>query len=277
VLLILATALLLLVLNWGGTVYPWTSPQVLGSLALSLVLWIAFALRLTRAPEPLVSLEVLSNRIVLAGCFAMFMVSGAAVSLAVFLPVYAQAHFGLSPAGSGYSLVGFLLGSTAGAAISGQLTTRVEQVKRIAMPGLLVSAIGFIVLGLMAGQDSVILFEVVTVITGIGLGTGYPVLTVSVQNGTDQRHLGVATGMLTFLRSLGSALGVAVLGTIALAYGVPLGAESGAAKVGPVASTFPFTILFIAIGVMMFAGLLFTALMPHKELRGRASPAPALE
>ena len=40
----------------------------------------------------------------------MFMVAAANVGLAVFLPVYAQGYLGLSPAGSGYALLGFLLG-----------------------------------------------------------------------------------------------------------------------------------------------------------------------
>jgi hypothetical protein len=150
---------------------------------------------------------------------------------------------------------------------------RIERVKRIAIPGMLVSAAGFFGLGLMAGYDSVLLFELVTVITGIGLGTAYPVLTVSVQNGTDQRHLGVATGMYIFLRSLGSALGVAVLGALALGVGIPLGAEGGATAIGPVEDTLAFTLLFSAIGVMMLLGVLFTTLMPHKPLRGRSEPA----
>jgi hypothetical protein len=99
------------------------------------------------------------------------------------------------------------------------------------------------------------------------------VLTVSVQNGTDQRHLGVATGMYIFLRSLGSALGVAVLGALALGVGIPLGAEGGATAIGPVEDTLAFTLLFSAIGVMMLLGVLFTTLMPHKPLRGRSEPA----
>ena len=61
---------------------------------------------------------MLSSPIVLAGCFAMFMVSGVNIGLAVYLPVYAQAYLGLSPAQSGDALLGFLLGSVAGATAS---------------------------------------------------------------------------------------------------------------------------------------------------------------
>lgn len=274
-LLVGATALLLLLLNWGGTAFAWTSPQIIGLAVLSLVLWIGFGIRLMRAVEPLVSLEVLSNRIVLAGCFAMFMVAGANVGLAVYLPVYAQAHLGLSPAGSGYALLGFLLGTTAGAAFSGRLTMRVEHVKRLAIVGALVSAASLAVLGFIAGQTSVIVLEIVLIVAGIGLGATFPVMTVSVQNGVDQMHLGVATGMLTFLRSLGSALGVAVLAAIALGLGVPLGAEMGNAQVAHVADPFPFAVLDYTMAAMMLAAATIMVLMPHKSLRTTIHAAPA--
>jgi EmrB/QacA subfamily drug resistance transporter len=276
-LLVGATALLLLLLNWGGTAFAWTSPQIIGLAVLSLVLWIGFGIRLMRAAEPLVSLEVLSNRIVLAGCFAMFMVAGANVGLAVYLPVYAQAHLGLSPAGSGYALLGFLLGTTAGAAFSGRLTMRVEHVKRLAIVGALVSAASLAVLGFIAGQTSVIVLEIVLIVAGIGLGATFPVMTVSVQNGVDQMHLGVATGMLTFLRSLGSALGVAVLAAIALGLGVPLGAEMGNAQVAHVADPFPFAVLDYTMAAMMLAAATIMVLMPHKSLRTTIHAAPAAD
>jgi hypothetical protein len=101
------------------------------------------------------------------------------------------------------------------------------------------------------------------------MGMVFPVTTVSVQNGVDQAHLGVATGMLTFLRSLGSALGVAVLGSIALSHGVPLGAESGTGTIGGVTSAEPFAVLYYVMAAIMLAAAAMYALMPHKPLRGR--------
>ena len=174
-------------------------------------------------------------------------------------------------------MLGFLIGTTVGAAFSGRLTLRVEHVKRIAIIGAIVAGIGFIVLGFTASQTSIPLLEVLLVVIGLGLGTTFPVTTVSVQNGVDQKHLGVATGMLTFLRSLGSALGVAVLGAIALGYGIPLGAEAGGMQVQHVTAPFPFSVLFYALGAMMLAAAAINALMPHKPLRGRNdAPAPAM-
>src|SRR5262245_13367091 len=277
VLLVIATSVFLLVLNWGGTTYPWTSPQVVGLLLLSLLFWTAFGVRLSLAGEPLVSFEVLSNRIALAGCFAMFLVSAVNVGLTVFLPVYAQAYLGLSPAASGYALLGFLMGAVVGATIGGRLTLRVVYAKGIPIVGSAISSFALITAGVMVGQKSLLALELVLLLIGIGMGMTFPVTTVSVQNAVRQAHLGVATGMLTFLRSLGGALGVAVLGAIALGHGIPLGAEAGR-HFFPVSDPEPFAVLYYTMAAIMLAATAIYGLMPHKVLRGRPEPgAPMVE
>jgi MFS family permease len=274
VLLVAATSALLLMLNWAGSSYAWTSPQILGLAAASLVLWIAFGIRLSRVAEPLVSLEVLSNPIVLTGGFALFLVSSANIGLATYLPVYAQAYLGLSPAEAGYALLGFLLGTVAGATFGGRLTLRLQRVKRICIIGATISGLAFIATGLAAAQTSIVVLEILLIIVGLGMGVNFPITMVSVQNGVDQKHLGVATGMLTFLRSLGSALGVAALGAIALGYGIPLGAEARGGAVTHMASAFPFALLYYAMAAMMLVAAVIYAFMPHKPLRGRIESAP---
>jgi MFS family permease len=268
-LLVLATASLLLLLNWGGSAYPWGSPEIIGLGLFSLLFWIGFGVRVSRAQEPLVSLEVLSSPIVLAGCFMMFMVAGANIGLAVFLPVYAQAYLGLSPAGSGYALLGFLLGTVAGSTFGGRLTLHVARVKLISITGALLCTLALVAAGLLAAQTSLVVLEILLVVVGFGMGMTFPVITVSVQNGVDQRHLGVATGVLTFLRSLGSALGVAALGAIALGYGIPLDAVATGGQGRHVTSAAPFSTLYFAMAGMMVLATLINLAMPHKQLRGK--------
>jgi MFS family permease len=190
----------------------------------------------------------------------------------VYLPVYAQAHFGLSPAHSGYALLGFLLGSVVGATFSGRFVPRIGRIKFLAVSGSVLCCLVFIVAGLTASQTSLVILEVLLVLAGAAMGMVFPVTTVSVQNGVDRMHLGVATGMLTFLRSLGSALGVALLGAIALGYGIPLGAESAGGKIAAVTDTTAFSMLYYAMAAMVLAAAAFYFLMPHKPLRGRNDP-----
>jgi len=272
-LLIAATSMLLLALTWGGSAYAWLSPEILGLLAGSVVLSAAFAARLLSATEPLVSLEVLSNRIVLAGTLSMFMLQAASVGLTVYLPVYLQSYAGLTASQSGTSLLGLLLGTVAGASASGRLIPRFTHYKRIALIGALFSVLCLGVLAWVAGSASLWTIELLAVLIGIGSGTGFPVMTVSVQNAVDRAHLGVATGVLAFLRTLGGALGVAILGAVALGYGLPL-VEHGAHTTVTLASATPFAMIFAVSAVLMLGSLIALALMPEIPLRGAHDAAP---
>lgn len=268
VLLVIATALLLLALNWGGSTYPWFSPEILGLVACSAAFWALFALRLLRASEPLISLEVLGNRIVLAGTLSMFLLQAANIGASVYLPVYLQSVVGLSVSESGIAMLGLLLGTVAGATFSGRMIPRFVHYKRIAMVGvsLAIACIG--VLSAIATHASLLEVEILTTLIGLGSGTTFPVSTVSVQNAVDRAHLGVATGVLTFLRTLGGALGVALLGAVALGYGLPLAAEGSQTHI-ELTSAMPFVMIFLTAGITLVLALTALALMPEKPLRGK--------
>ncbi len=53
--------------------------------------------------------------------------------------------------------------------------------------------------------------EVLLFVIGIGLGTIFPVTTVTVQNAVPPHQLGTATAALNFFRSLGGAILVAAV------------------------------------------------------------------
>ncbi|WP_315920101.1 MDR family MFS transporter [Mesorhizobium sp. SP-1A] len=273
VLLVIATALLLLALNWGGGTYAWTSPEILGLIGLSALFWAGFALRVMRADEPLISLEVLGNRIVLCGTLSMFLLQAANIGLAVYLPVYLQSYIGLSAAESGIAMLGLLLGTVFGATMSGRMVAHVVHYKRIALYGVAFAIAALAIMAYVAGNASLLVVEVLTTCIGIGTGTTFPVATVSVQNAVDRMHLGVATGMLTFLRSLGAALGVALLGAVALAYHLPLMGE-GVQVTTLLTSAAPFAMIFLVCVAMLVAALATFGLMPEKPLRGSHQAEP---
>ncbi|RWM12835.1 MAG: MFS transporter [Mesorhizobium sp.] len=272
VLLVVATALLLLALSWGGSTYPWFSSEILGLVACSAVVWAFFALRLLKAAEPLISLDVLGNRIVLAGTLSMFLLQAANIGASVYLPVYLQSVVGLSVAESGTAMLGLMLGTVAGAAFSGRMIARFVHYKRIAMAGISLAIVCIGVLSAIAGHASLLEVEMLTTLIGLGSGTTFPVSTISVQNAVDRAHLGVATGVLTFLRTLGGALGVAMLGAVALGYGLPLAAEGSQTHIQLTSAT-PFVMIFLTAGVTLVLALIALALMPEKPLRGHDEQA----
>jgi MFS family permease len=197
------------------------------------------------------------------------------IGLAVYLPVYLQSVLGLSVSDSGLALLGLMLGTVAGAMTSGRMVAKLHHYRRIAVVGTLLCLSCLVALGFVAAERSFPLVEILTAGVGIGAGMNFPVCTVSVQNAVDRAHLGVATGVLTFLRSLGAALGVAALGAIALGYGLPLGREGGAAVVGTV-STAPFATIFFASAAAIAVAFVLLLLMPERPLQGRAEPPPVM-
>ncbi len=266
-LLVVATGLLLLGLNWGGSTFPWLSGEIAGVFAGSAAFWFLFALRLARAREPLVSLEILRNGIVLLATMSMFLAQAASVGLSVFLPIYLQHYVGLSVSDSGVALLGLLLGTVAGATMSGRLVAHIPHYKRIAVAGAAISVVALALLAAIAGEASLVMVELLAAAAGMGTGMTFPIATISVQNAVERAHLGVATGVLTFLRSLGGALGVAILGAIALSFGLALGREGGG-TVGSVDAARPFAAMFaVASGIMLMA-FLCLATMREKPLQG---------
>jgi hypothetical protein len=106
-------------------------------------------------------------------------------------------------------------------------------------------------------------------VIGVGVGTSFPLAIVCVQNAVDPAHLGVATGAITFLRSLGGAMGVSVLGTVFLGYGFAENVEAGKGfgDLGPMAGT-AFSAIFSIAGIGLVIANAFLLLMEEKPLRG---------
>ncbi|RUU48841.1 MFS transporter, partial [Mesorhizobium sp. M2C.T.Ca.TU.002.02.1.1] len=198
---------------------------------------------------------------------SMFLLQAANIGASVYLPVYLQSVVGLSVSESGTAMLGLLLGTVAGAAFSGRMIPRFVHYKRIAMIGLGLAIVCIGLLSAIAGHASLLEVEILTTLIGLGSGTTFPVSTVSVQNAVDRAHLGVATGVLTFLRTLGGALGVAMLGAVALGFGLPLAAEGSQTHI-QLTSAMPFVMIFLTAGITLVLALITLAVMPEKELRG---------
>jgi MFS family permease len=107
-------------------------------------------------------------------------------------------------------MIGFMVSSIVG----GQLLSRTGRYKILAMIGFTVAAVGMFLLSRMSVTTSE--GEVLRnmIITGLGIGVMMSLFTIVVQNAFPYRQLGEVTASLTFFRSIGSTVGVAVMGTI---------------------------------------------------------------
>ncbi|HEY9360708.1 MAG TPA: MFS transporter, partial [Xanthobacteraceae bacterium] len=138
-LIVIASVSFMLVLNVAGVRYAWTSPPVLGLLAVALIMGSLFVLRLLHAPEPLIPIFILKHPIVRCAIVANAFGWGSIIGLNVFLPMYLQGVMGLSPSRAGLSLVVVMVALNTSAGLAGQVLGRVRHYKLLPMGGLLLA------------------------------------------------------------------------------------------------------------------------------------------
>ncbi|MDE2445843.1 MAG: MFS transporter, partial [Alphaproteobacteria bacterium] len=282
--LLMATAAvtMMLALNWGGKHFGWSSSQIIGLFAISAMLWAAFMWRLRTAPEPFIPTEILSNSVVALGTLTAMLIMGCYIGITAFLPIYLELAYGLSASQSGIALIPFMSGTVVGAIIAGQFMARTVRYKIPGTVGLLFSVLGMILLSLMKVTPSLLLIEVIIGGLSVGLGTVFPLTTVSIQNAVAAHQMGTATGVMNFFRSLGGALVVAIFGAVLFAQ-LPSFASmegSGGVRLADIMARSTIHTAFrpvfaLTAGLLGLAFLLFSR-MPQKPLRSSVKVADTI-
>jgi MFS family permease len=253
-LVMLATVALMVAVDLGGNRFDWVSAPIVGLAALSAASWACFAVRLRRAPEPLVPLGVLSNPVVIFAVLANSMGSGSVMVLNVFVPMFLQLFVGLGASHSGLLLMTLMFSFNIGAGISGQVTARVRHYKVMPIIGVFLALSATVALGFVAGRFGLVAIEALLTVIGLGFGTVPPVATVSLQNAVEWDQLGAATASLNFVRSLSGTTFVGVFGAILaakLGTDVLQGTASAAAAIGErtvLADTFQIIFFGTSVG-----------------------------
>lgn len=228
----IATVSLLLGLTWGGQTYPWVSVQVIGTLALSAVLFVAFYFVERRANEPLLPLDLFRNQIFSTGALLSLLVGVALYAIVIYLPLFIQGVLGQSATNSGVLITPLTLTMAVGSALVGQLIYKIGRYQFLSIIGAVIMALGVFLLAQMNASTG--LGEVTRnmIVVGVGLGMLQPVLTLAVQNAIPSTRLGVGTSAVTYLRTMGQTLGTAIIGAIVnntitadLAARLPAGAQ----------------------------------------------------
>ena len=216
-LMMAAATTLLLALTWGGTRYPWLSQQIALLFAAALGLSGACVFWMLRAPEPFLPIAVLKNPVMRAGSLTSACSQGVAIGLTIFVPLYYELVHGLSASDSGLALIPIVIMTTPGSFLSGRCMLYLNRYKWFP---ILMLSIATLAVALLAVHPlmPVWVVSLVTGLVGMGTGSSYPVVTVSIQNAVAHRQIGIAMGAMNFFRALASAFVVAVMGAIMLTH-----------------------------------------------------------
>lgn len=213
-LLSVAISTLLLATVWGGVQYAWTSLQILGLFATSIVSSLLFVWRERYAKEPIIPLSLFKNSIFSVTTLLSFVIGMVMFGAIIFLPEYQQLVRGDSATKSGLMMLPLVGGMMLASITSGRLISKYGKYRMFPIIGSLLVTIAFFLFSHIALDTSRVALGIWMFILGAGIGQVMPVLTLAVQNAVDRKDMGTATSSVVFFRSIGSTLGAAIFGAI---------------------------------------------------------------
>src|ERR687889_1366918 len=205
---------LLLALSWVGEGYDWDATRVVIGFVIAGILFATFIPIELRATEPIIPFSLFKNRVFSSAALLMFMVGIGLFGLILYTPLFVQGVLGKTATGSGAVLTPLVLSMTAMGVICGQLIARVKRIKPFMIAGAIVMTFGVYLLTTLDVHSTQTDVALYLAITGLGLGPLMPSATLAVQSTVEKRLLGVATSSTQFIRSLGSTVGTAVIGSL---------------------------------------------------------------
>jgi EmrB/QacA subfamily drug resistance transporter len=194
-------------------------PMAAGVLAL-----IAFVAVERRAAEPIVPLRLFRHRMMIAAVATGFLSGMAMFGTLSFVPLYLQGVTGASATRAGLVLMPFVLGWVVMSIVSARLVLRIGY-RVVVMAGMISLTISFVLLTRWDANLSTLVAVRDAIFGGIGMGLSMVPMLIAVQSAVPRTDLGVATSLTQFFRSVGGAVGVAVMGAVktqALDAGAPL-------------------------------------------------------
>lgn len=249
-----------------GRTWGWASGRTIGLFVAAAVLAATWIKVEDRSPVPLVDMRMMRRRAVWTtnlatmligfGMFASFLL----VPQFVEIPTSTGYGFGASVTQAGLFLVPTTIAMLIVSPFTGRITNRFGS-KVPLVTGAVVSCAAFFLLALAHNQRWEI--YVGTTLMGIGIGFAFASMANLIVEAVPREQTGVASGMNTIMRSIGSSLGSQTSATLIAANllvgGLP--AERG------------FTLAFAVCAGVLVVGSSAAALVPSRAARAQAATA----
>jgi EmrB/QacA subfamily drug resistance transporter len=209
-----------------GHAWGWASPSVVGLLALAALLFAAWVGVELRSTTPLIDMRLMRLPAVWTTNLVALLIGAAMFTTYAFLPVFMETPagagygFDASVTGAGLLLLPMLVGMGIIGFVSGPLTA-VLGAKAQLVTGAALLAVASAGLTVLHGAR----WEVSTAagVAGVGMGLAFSSMVNLVVSGVPADQTGVASGMNTNVRTIGGAVGTAVVSSVISARVLPGG------------------------------------------------------
>ena len=264
--------------------HDWTSPLILGLLALAAVAVTLF-IRIERVERhPIVPFGLFRLRAFTTAMVVGFFSAVGMFGVSLFVPLVYQGELGLTASDSGKLVTPMTLGMFVGSVITGQLIARIESYRFIGTFGVALQTIGMWLLALVipATPEADVVRDIVLI--GVGTGFAMPLYQNALMSAVPMSVVGVASSQLQFWRQMGATASLALLGTILSHRLVSAGIGGGGIGIGAPAAEARLAIsgarhdAFVVATALIAIALVASLFMRSVPLRGhdardRSQPA----
>lgn len=206
--------ILLLGLNSGGNLVPWTHPLVLTTLPLAALLLLSLIVWESRNTQPIIPVRLLAVRTISAACMTNLVCTMANTTLLFYIPVYLQVQ-GYSPTQSGLRILFGSLGVAIGSFGCGIIMKKTGRYS----PSLGICVLSSIVVGAAAfstldrSSPGWVPFPAF-ILAGAGYGGMLTITMVACVAAVDHSQQAVITSATYAFRSVGATLGITVASVV---------------------------------------------------------------
>jgi EmrB/QacA subfamily drug resistance transporter len=167
-----------------------------------------------RSPHAIIPVALLRRPEILRPDAVIICFAATLFATILYLPLYLQLGRGLGIGASGTLLLPITLSMVLGATLTGRMVSRTGKVTIFPIVGLSLATASLILLGATITFAPTTLILCLTAVTGAALGMVMPAMQVAVQHASGRESLGAAIGSMSLCRSIGGAIGVAIIGAI---------------------------------------------------------------
>ncbi|MEV6761513.1 MFS transporter [Streptomyces sp. NPDC051105] len=239
-------------LNQAGE-HGWGSANALLSLAVGVLLLIAFWAVERRVSAPLVPLGVLGKRSVAWGNVAGLIAFLTETSLVFLLTLYLQEVLGFSPLAAGLSFGVLGIGTVVGGSVAPKVIGKTGSKQTLIAGGVLQTVFTAALLGLGDDRSWMWLLLVATFVGGVGNMLVIVGFMVTATSGLADHEQGLATGLATMTQQVGITMGTPIMSAIATAAMTGTGAS---AVLGGLRTAIAVNAALVLVGALTSAAFL---------------------
>lgn len=211
--MIIAVTTLMIVLVEGGVGIPWESYTMFILMGITLTSFFLFISQEIRAKNPMMPFEIWKFRSISVANITSLTTGIILIGVSSYLPAFVQGVMDRSATVAGFTLTTMSIGWPIAATIAGRLLLKIG-FRTTSLIGGVSLIIGGIFFFMLSPDKGPVWAGVGSFFIGIGMGLSTTSFIVSIQSTVDWKTRGIATATNMFMRTLGSALGAALLGGI---------------------------------------------------------------